>query len=393
MQHQTHDNTWLPFEPVQDGSSPADTTAHRLTDRAPVFLWESEPDGEITFLNQTWLDFTGRTMEQELDNGWMELIHPDDIAALMATWQAVQGTDKAFEMLYRARRHDGEFRWLHGTAIPRYSDEGMLTGYVGAAVDVTERKRREDAEQARERETWEIRQQELLGSMAGNLAHELNSLFTAILGYAELVQNALPSHSQPFADLTRLQAATQQAARLTRQMLDYSGQSRARLQWVDVNALVQERTSEHANAPINISIATKLDPNLPSVKADPRLIDHVLSALLTNAVEAIGTETGFITVTTRLLPADAADLTAGNLTGLPAGDYVQISVADTGQGMDAETLSHIFEPFFSTKFTGRGLGLAAAQGIARSHQGGLFAESRLGWGSTFHLLLPVASPS
>ena len=367
-------------------------TTHQLrvlTERAPVFLWDSDTDGDPTYFNTVWLEFTGHTLESQVSGGWEDIIHPDDFAQMITLWQEARAASRTFQMLYRVRRHDGVYRWLLGTSIPRFAADGVLLGYVGAAVDVTERKLLDEQRQARARDEWELRQWESIGSMAGGIAHDFNSTLTTIMGYADLAKSALAPHSRPYDDLTRLQAAAQHAATLTRQMLDYSGQNLTLPEAVDVNALIRAMTMEQAHIPMNISVVTKLDADLPDLNADPRRLNHVLSALMSNAVEALETETGFITITTRSVFATREFLAKRGQNGLAEGNYLHLSVADTGHGMDEETLSRIFEPFFSTKFTGRGLGLAAAQGIARSHKGGLSAESRLGFGSTFHLFLPL----
>ncbi len=361
----------------------------RLTDRAPVFLWDSDPQGSPSYYNKVWLEFTGHTLEEELNGDWADAIHPDDLQTMITLWQEVRQAHQTFQMLYRVRRYDGVYRWLSGTSVPRFAPDGVLLGYVGAAFDVTEQKEQDASELARKRNEWELRQWETLGSMAGGIAHDFNNALAAIIGYADLAKSALPPYSKPFDDLERLQAAAQHAAILTRQMLDYSGQNLTLMQTVDINALVRELTTERSQMPFNISLVTKLDAALPPAQADPRRIQHLLSALFANAVEALESDTGFITVTTRPIHASLELLTTLGQVGLTEGDYFHLTVADTGHGMDIATLERIFEPFFSTKFTGRGLGLAAAQGIARSHKGGLSAESRLGFGSTLHLLLPL----
>ena len=115
-----------------------------LFDHAPVGLWAAGPDGSRTYFNRQWLAFTGRTLDAERENGWTEGIHPDDFEACLGTYlRAVHGR-RAFELEYRLRRFDGEYRWMHDTGIPHYSDDGTFVAYVGSAVDITDRRRAQD---------------------------------------------------------------------------------------------------------------------------------------------------------------------------------------------------------------------------------------------------------
>jgi signal transduction histidine kinase/CheY-like chemotaxis protein len=218
---------------------------------------------------------------------------------------------------------------------------------------------------------------ESLGLLAGGLAHDFNNLLVGVLGNAALVREDLPPDSALRVHVEQIELAGQRAAALTRQMLAYSGSGRLELTPVDVPALVEEIAHLIAAA---ISKQARLELDLDTaagitVLGDPGQLSQVVMNLITNAAESLDGE-GTVSVRTGLVPAC---------------DRVFIQVSDTGCGMNEDTLSQIFEPFYTTKFTGRGLGLAAVSGIIRSHGGEIDVHSRVGEGTTFRVVLPTVT--
>jgi two-component system, cell cycle sensor histidine kinase and response regulator CckA len=231
---------------------------------------------------------------------------------------------------------------------------------------------------------------ESVTTLAAGVAHDFNNLLTVIIGAANL---ALLDHSRPSATrdaLLAIQEAAERATGLTAQMLAYAGKRRMVLEPVDLNQIVTEL---HAvSRPAGIMFEFALDSNLPPVPADRVQIRRALDHFLANAVEAIGAAPGTITITTSLRRIEQQISTAAHPALEPApGTYAAVEVRDSGAGMDADTLSRVFEPFFSTKFAGRGLSLAEVLGIVASHHGNVLAESVPGQGSTFTLLLPAGA--
>ncbi|HEY8548363.1 MAG TPA: MASE1 domain-containing protein [Vicinamibacterales bacterium] len=258
--------------------------------------------------------------------------------------------------------------------------------------DVTER-RRSEAERARmEQKLQETQKLESLGLLAGGIAHDFNNLLTGILGNANLARSST-SPSEIDAYLEQIERSTERAADLCGQMLAYAGKGRFEVAEVDLSAAVQETTSLiRSSIGRNVTLNLQLGRELPLVEGDLTQIRQIIMNLVLNASEAIEDRPGEIRITTGTMFADRAYLAGTHLApDLPAGNYVFLEVADTGRGMSQETLGRIFDPFFSTKFTGRGLGLAAVLGIVRSHKGALRVESREGHGSTFRLLLPAST--
>ena len=280
-------------------------------------------------------------------------------------------------------RHDRE--WTE----PETDALRVAAGVLGAAF---ERQRVEQERTSIERKMVESQKLESLGVLAGGIAHDFNNLLTSILGNANLLRYDLPIDSPQHPSLEQIEQTSLRAADLCRQMLAYSGRGRFQLQRVDLARLVEDTT--HL---LQISISKKVVLNfnfaatLPEVEVDPTQLRQIVMNLVINASEAIGDRSGLITLSTGLVRVDRAYLTTTYLEpDLAEGEYVFLEISDNGCGMTAEVKARIFDPFYTTKFTGRGLGLAAVLGIVRGHKGALKVYSEPGRGTSFKLILPVA---
>jgi len=258
--------------------------------------------------------------------------------------------------------------------------------------DITERRRNEAERAAMEEKLRETQKLESLGLLAGGIAHDFNNLLTGILGHANLARRStVPSEID--ACLEQVEQSTERAAELCGQMLAYAGKGRFEVNHVDLSAAVHETTSLlRASIGRGVRLELQLATGLPIVEGDLTQIRQIIMNLVLNGAEATEGKAGVIRVTTGVMDADAAYLATTHLApDLPEGRYVFLEVADNGRGMSDDTLARIFDPFFSTKFTGRGLGLAAVIGIVRGHSGALKVESQEGVGTIFRLLLPAST--
>ena len=252
------------------------------------------------------------------------------------------------------------------------------------------------AEQERRRiESQMLQTQKLesLGLLAGGIAHDFNNLLTGIIGHTSLALLDLPPNHQLQPHLTAIDQAAQRAAELCNQLLVYAGRGQRSLEMVDLSTLVREM-SDILRLPTNrssqVTVHYELDSNLPPVVVEASQIRQIVLNLLTNAIEAIGERVGTVTLRTSVVTLTATDLRRLNLMPtIPPGEYVTLTVSDTGIGMDEATQRRIFDPFFSTKPKGHGLELAAVQGIVRRHQGAIQVNSAPGLGSTFTVYLPA----
>lgn len=233
---------------------------------------------------------------------------------------------------------------------------------------------------------------ESLGVLAGGVAHDFNNLLTGILANASLAVEELPPDAKVQPILQDVVNASYRAADLTKQLLAYAGKGRFIVRAInlsdavrDINHLVQ------SSIPSHVQVDADLAPDLPPIEADIAQLQQVVMNLVINAAEAIPeSQHGTVSVKTSLQEVDEHYIaTVLNPGEIAAGDYVKLEVSDTGIGMDQATMQRIFEPFYTTKFTGRGLGLAAVLGIVRTHNGALRVYSTPGEGSTFRILFPA----
>ncbi|HEU5088179.1 MAG TPA: response regulator, partial [Roseiflexaceae bacterium] len=259
-------------------------------------------------------------------------------------------------------------------------------------TDISEYKRAEEEQRQLEAKLQHTQKLESLGVLAGGIAHDFNNLLTGILGYADLALLELPPDSKAHELISETVKSTQRAAELTNQMLAYSGKGQFVVEPLDLSLLIRDMVrlldiSISKNCILSLDLATRL----PTIEADATQIRQVVMNLVINASEAIGEHSGTIRVATGSQFCDQMYLADADLDAdLGPGTYVFVEVNDTGQGMSEETRARIFEPFYTTKFTGRGLGLSAVMGIVRGHRGALKLETAPGAGSTFRALFPTS---
>ena len=244
----------------------------------------------------------------------------------------------------------------------------------------------------RQEQLLQKQKMESLGVLAGGIAHDFNNLLTGILGNASLALDTLQPGAAANRFLEEVVEASERAAHLTKQLLAYAGKGRFFLDSVELSALVRDVSRLiQTSIPNHVRLRLELGEGLPCLQADGSQIQQLVMNLIINAAEAIPDDrAGQVVVSTRTQHVDETYLArAGAASDLGPGEYVAIQVRDDGVGMDENTLQRIFDPFFSTKFAGRGLGLAATQGIVKGHNGLMTVSTSPGHGSTFDALFPV----
>lgn len=285
---------------------------------------------------------------------------------------------------------DGRETWVSTTKVPLRDSSDRIIGTFGISRDITENKKAAAERTALEAQIRHLQKLESLGVLAGGIAHDFNNLLVGILGNADLVLPDLPEGSGSRRTVEEIKRAALRASELTGQMLAYSGRGQFVIKAIDLNQLVAEMDQLlEASIPKHVTVEQRFAPNLPSIDADAPQVRQVVMNLLTNAAEAIGNKPGRIIVATGV--ADLGNEPEGllflNDASAPAA-HVYLDVADDGAGMDDDTRKRIFDPFYTTKFTGRGLGLACVLGIIRGHNGAVQVKSALGKGTSFRVFFP-----
>lgn len=358
-----------------------------------VYRCRLDPGRTVLYVNRAVESLTGFPEADFLEGrlSFADLAHPQERARIAAHVEMALSSGKDFRLSYRIRRSDGEWRRVeeHGRGI--HGPDGELLYLQGFLLDVTERVQAEREREEFLEQAEQSQRLESLGILAGGIAHDFNNLLTGVLGGARLALHDLaPGHParRPIQDAVQ---AAEQATDLTRQMLAYSGGRPGDVVSLDLSENTREIAGLlRSSIPRRVHLWMDLADDLPPVEADPGQMQQLVMNLATNAAEALEGSTGTVSIATGVEHLD--ELTAHSLLPhrpLEAGLYVYVEVRDDGCGMDRRTCVRIFEPFFSTKFTGRGLGLSVVLGTVRSHRGGILVESEPGRGTVFKAFLPA----
>jgi PAS domain S-box-containing protein len=379
---------------MEDKLRTSEASLNRAQSIAKLGSWEWDPatdqvvysDGIFTIFGIDREHFSGNFSDLV-----QAAIHPEDRELVLAAGERARQTGIGQTVEYRIIRPDGTLRWIR--AIGEFLREpGRPLVMIGANQDITERKLMEEERLKLERQMLHVQKLESLGVLSGGIAHDFNNLLQVVLGNLDLSLMTLPEGASVRKNLEQAVIATVRASELSGMMLAYSGKGVLAIKELNLSDLVQENLPMLAAVSSRtVSFSSGLDPALPQVQADATQLLQVITNLVRNASEAIGEGRGTITLASGVRQFDAAELSASRLEEkLPGGRYVWLQVSDTGCGMDETTQYKIFDPFFSTKFTGRGLGMSAALGIMRAHRGAILLESCPGEGTTVRLLFPVA---
>jgi PAS domain S-box-containing protein len=406
-----------------------------IANNGRALIWMSGTDKLCFYFNLPWLDFTGRSLEQEMGNGWAEGVHPDDFDQCLEEYVAAFDQREKFSIVYRLRRHDGEYRWLLDDGTPRYDENGHFIGYIGHCLDITENKRAEEEAKAQIREveqinsrlleankTLEQTQNQLLqsekmasiGQLAAGVAHEINNpvgyvysnlgtlekyladIFAMLEKYEE-AEALMDCHEHAVDEIQRfkeqidlgylkndirslLDESREGLTRVKKIILDLKDFSHSgadeEWKWADLQQGLESTLNIVWNELKYKCEIIKEFGELPPVYCLPSQLNQVFMNLLVNAAHAIE-QRGTVTLRSGL-----------------EGEEVWVEIADTGKGIPPENLKRIFDPFFTTKPVGKGtgLGLALSYNIVAKHHGSIEVRSEPGKGATFRVRLPVEQP-
>ena len=352
---------------------------------AHMGVWEVEIDRGIVTWSDTMtplFDLAPEDAPKGID-AFLHLVHPDDRSATESSLLGAMKGERNFAVEFRAIWPDGSEHWLQVRAYALHDNAGTPIRLLGIAMDINERKLLE--EQLRQAQKLEA-----VGQLAGGIAHDFNNVLTVILGFSDLALLAVPAANAAHADLVEIKKAGTRAAGLTRQLLAFSRKQILRPETLDVHELIGGMDAMLRLLTVeNVELTIALGDDDAFINMDPTQVEQILVNLVVNSADAMPSggrvriETSNVVVGERGPDHDLQ---------VAPGDYLLLSVADTGTGMTDEVRRHIFEPFYTTKAVGKGtgLGLATVHGIVKQSGGDIAVTSSPGHGTTFRIYLPRA---
>ena len=374
-----------------------------LANSIPTLCWMAEPDGQIVWYNERWYSYTGTKPEDMKGWGWTSVHDPAVLPQVLTRWEKSLRSGEPFEMVFPLRDANGCFRSFLTRIVPVRDSRGQIARWFGTNTDISQQYDVEAAlrdlaaelerrveERTREREEalqklHEMRKLETIGQLTGGVAHDFNNLLMPILGNLEMLGRKFPDDPRSQRMIANALDAAERARTLISRLLSFARRQNLEALPVDIAALVRGimdlmRRSLGPQIEINLDIAD----DLPAAIIDPNKFELALLNLAVNSRDAMPDGGQLvIAISLETLKKDSEDLKSG--------EYIRVTVTDTGSGMDEATLQRAIEPFYSTKGVGKGtgLGLSMVYGLAAQSGGTLRLRSRPGEGTTAELLLPA----
>jgi PAS domain S-box-containing protein len=362
-----------------------------LAELMPETIFEMDLDGNLTYVNRNAFNYFGYT-RSDLKNGLknLDMLIPKDRERAAENTAKILEGEKTGINEYTALRKDGSTFpvMVHSAPIIRQGQPAGLRGFI---IDITDRKKAEEERHKLEVQFQQAQRFEALGTLAGGIAHDFNNLLMNIQGNTSLMLCEIKKSHPYYNMLKNIEKQVKSGAQLTRQMLGYARKGKFNVKAIELNKVVNESAETFGRTRKEITIQRDFADELYAVEADRGQIEQVLLNLYVNAADAMPGG-GLLQLKTRNV--SHSNIKSDQYKPQP-GNYVQLTISDSGIGMDQHTLEHIFDPFFTTKEMGRGtgLGLASVYGIIKSHDGYIDVTSEKGQGTTFTIFLPATHKS
>jgi two-component system CheB/CheR fusion protein len=401
----------LAFEDITDKRRAEIMKAEReewfrnMANNAPVMIWTAGPDGLRNFFNVTWLTYTGRTIEQDMGNGWIHDLLPADKEAFLSVYDEAFEQQKPFAIDYRLRRHDGEYRWVKAIGRPTFSPDGQFTGIVGICTEIHDAKiAHAELERIVSRRTYDLQQanKELkksnteLQQFAYVASHDLQEPLRKIMIFSDRLTSGSERSEVRLGYIDKIADSAQRMSQLIHDLLDFSRATRTneRMERTDLNAVSQTVLVDF-DLLIKEKNALVLVEELPVIEAIPLQMEQLFHNLISNALKFSKDRTPpVVKISSRTL--DKEEVTA--LGGLDRNqEYVELIFEDNGIGFGNEYAEQIFVLFQRLngrhEYPGTGIGLALCRKIVDNHGGRIFANSLESIHTQFHVVLPVEQPA
>jgi PAS domain S-box-containing protein len=374
---------------AEDALRESEERFREMAELMPQTIFETDVTGRLSFANRKAFDSFGYSLE-DFDRGInsIDMLAPEDRQRGAENIFKIVGGEEIGLNEYTAMRKDGsKFPiMIHSAPIVR---NGEILGLRGFIIDITDRKKTEEERLRLETQFHQAQKMETIGTLAGGIAHDFNNLMTTILGNTSLMLFDIDNSHPHYALLKNIERQINRGAELTTQLLGYARKGKYLVKPVSLNQIIEESAAAFGRTRKEITIGYELADDLLAVEADQGQIQQVLLNLFVNAADAMPTGGKLMLKTSN---ATHNDIKSKEYQPV-AGDYLRLSVSDTGIGMDEKVRQRIFDPFFSTKETGKGtgLGLASVYGIIKNHGGYIEVQSQKGQGSQFSIFLPASA--
>ena len=354
-----------------------------LVESIPDIIFALDLDGTINYIGPRWKKILGHDESEVLGKYFIHFAPAEEHYFLVQVFKEARNDKKSVEnILWKYIRKDGQIRYFSGSAAPLLDEQGQVVGTMGIARDITEHKKLEE-------QVLQSQKMDSIGNLAGGIAHDFNNLLGGILGYASYVKKKMSPKDPLYHSVKNIERSAQQAAELTKQLLGFARRGKNQVKPINCNALIQDlikflgRTIDK-----RVTLEVELDAHLNLIEGDETQLEQSLINICLNARDAMPSGGTLKIVTANQTPPQIDHL---KQRGRKEGDYIKITLSDTGTGMTPEVQSQIFEPFFTTKEPGRGtgLGLSMVYGIIQNHGGYIDLKSEPGQGTSFELYLPA----
>lgn len=348
-------------------------------------------DGTYIYVNEVYCRIFGKTSEELIGNSWHPVAVTEELLTIKEQLCLLSPLNPVVAIENRVYLGSGDVCWMHFINSGFFDNDGRLVEIQCVGRDISKRKKAEEDRLLLERQFYQAQKMESLGVMAGGVAHDFNNILTIILVHCHILKNKMDSGMTLEKHVQKIEAAGSRAVGLCRQMLTYAGKSsqvQARINMLLlVDGVVNMLTSAIKS---NVSLELDLERDVPELSGDDVQIQQIVMNLVINAAEAIADKRGTVKITlkkTSVQKGQSDTDVMGNI--IPAGKYACLEVSDTGCGIDKDAEKRIFEPFYTTKSTGRGLGMSAVLGIIKLHDGALQLSSITGIGTTIQVYFPL----